>query len=42
MSVVRLRQYARTVSNLPIQGRQISMANKTQLLDAIRQVVTLE
>ncbi len=42
MSVVRLRQYARTVSNLPIQGRQISMANKTQLLEAIRQVVTLE
>lgn len=42
MSVARLRQYARTVRNLPIQGRQISMANKTQLLDAIRQVVTLD
>lgn len=36
MPVVRLRQYARTVQGLPIQGRQISMANKTQLLDAIR------
>lgn len=37
MSVVRLRQFARSVKNLGIQGRQISMANKTQLLDAIRQ-----
>lgn len=36
MPVVRLRQYARSVKNLGIQGRQISMANKTQLLDAIR------
>lgn len=38
MSVVRLRQFARSVKNLGIQGRQISMANKTQLLEAIRQV----
>lgn len=37
MSVVKLRQYARAMKNLPIQGRQISMANKTQLLEAIRQ-----
>jgi microcompartment protein CcmL/EutN len=37
MPVVRLRQYARSVKNLGIQGRQISMANKTQLLEAIRQ-----
>ncbi len=36
MPVVKLRQFARTVPNLPIQGRQISMANKTQLLEAIR------
>lgn len=40
MPVVRLRQYARNVKNLGIQGRQISMANKTQLLDAIRQATT--
>ncbi len=40
MSVVRLRQFARSVKNLGIQGRQISMANKTQLLDAIRQAVS--
>lgn len=36
MPVVRLRQFARSVKNLGIQGRQISMANKTQLLEAIR------
>ncbi len=36
MSVVKLRQYARTVANLPIQGRQISMANKQQLLEALK------
>lgn len=36
MPVVKLRQYARTIANLPIQGREISMANKSQLLDAIR------
>jgi microcompartment protein CcmL/EutN len=40
MSVVRLRQFARSVKNLGIQGRQISMANKTQLLEAIRQAVS--
>ena len=39
MSVVKLRQYARSIKNLPIQGRQISIANKTQLLEAIRQFV---
>ncbi len=36
MPVVKLRQYARTIPNLPIQGRQISMANKQQLLEAIK------
>jgi microcompartment protein CcmL/EutN len=42
MPVARLRQYARNVKNLSIQGRQISMANKTQLLDAIREAATLD
>jgi ethanolamine utilization protein EutM len=42
MPVVKLRQYARTIRNLPIQGRQISMANKTDLLQAIGAVVELE
>ena len=36
MSVVKLRRFARTVTNLPIQGRQISMANKQQLLEALK------
>ena len=39
LPVVKLRQFARTVQNLPIQGRQISMANKQQLLEAIKAVV---
>jgi ethanolamine utilization protein EutM len=41
MPVVKLRQFARTVPNLPIVGRQISMANKEQLLEAIKSVMTL-
>ena len=39
MPVTKLRKYARTVQGLPIQGRQISMANKQQLLDAIVSVI---
>lgn len=42
MPVVKLRQYARTIKDLPIQGRQISMANKTDLLQAISAVVELD
>ncbi|MFZ5981231.1 MAG: BMC domain-containing protein [Candidatus Zixiibacteriota bacterium] len=38
LPVVKLRQYARSIPNLPIQGRQISMANKQQLLEAIKAV----
>lgn len=38
LSVVKLRRYARTLDNLSIQGRQISMANKQQLLEAIRSI----
>jgi microcompartment protein CcmL/EutN len=36
LPVVKLRKLARTIANLPIQGREISMANKMQLLEAIR------
>lgn len=36
MPVVKLRRYARGIDGLPIQGREISMANKSQLLEAIR------
>jgi microcompartment protein CcmL/EutN len=38
LPVTKLRQYARALPGLPIQGRQISMANKQQLLDAIRKM----
>jgi len=40
MPVTKLRSYARTLSGLPIQGREISMANKQQLLAAIRSRTT--
>lgn len=42
MPVVALRQFARGVKNLPIQGRQISMANRQQLIDAIASVLPLK
>lgn len=41
MPVVKLRQYARSLANLPIQGREISMANKSQLLEAILSTLTV-
>lgn len=36
MTVHELRALARTIDNLPIQGREIARANKQQLLDAIQ------
>lgn len=42
MPVVKLRQYARNIPNLGIQGRQISIANKEELLAAIRKVMGLD
>lgn len=38
MAVVKLRKYARALSGLSIQGREISKANKQQLLDAIKEL----
>jgi ethanolamine utilization protein EutM len=38
MPVVKLRKYARSIEGLPIQGRQISKANKETLLEAIDSV----
>jgi microcompartment protein CcmL/EutN len=38
MSVVNLRKHARAVAGLPIQGRQISKANKQQLLEALKSI----
>ncbi len=42
MPVVKLRKFARTIKGLPIQGRQISMANKTVLLEAIENFLDLK
>lgn len=42
MTVTELRQLARTVSNLNIKGREISMAGKAQLVDALRATLKLE
>lgn len=38
MAVVALRRYARTIPEMPIKGREISKANKQQLLEAIKSV----
>ena len=38
MAVVVLRRHARTIPELPIKGREISKANKLQLLEAIKSV----
>jgi hypothetical protein len=40
MSVVELRRIARGLSNLGIRGRQISKANREELLREIRKAVT--
>jgi len=42
MPVVKLRKYSRTVKGLPIKGREISMANKDQLLEAIKDIRNTE
>jgi len=42
MAVVKLRHYARAIPGLPIRGRQISKANKQQLLDALASVRRVE
>jgi len=42
MPVVKLRKYARTAKGLSLVGRQISMANKEQLLEAIRNIRNTE
>ncbi len=42
MTVGELRQIARKLVNLTLKGRQISMANKQQLIDAIRRAEDME
>jgi microcompartment protein CcmL/EutN len=38
MPVVKLRKYARSIPEMPIKGREISKANKQQLLDALASI----
>ncbi len=38
MPVVKLRKYARTLPEMPIKGREISKANKQQLLEALASI----
>ena len=42
MTVGELRQIARKLVNLTLKGREISMANKQQLIDAIRRAEDME
>jgi hypothetical protein len=42
MTVVELRQIARGMTRLHLKGREISKANKQQLIDAIRRVIDMD
>lgn len=42
MTVSELRQFARSIEQLPLKGREISMANKKELIDAIRSVIDMD
>jgi ethanolamine utilization protein EutM len=42
MTVADLRQLARTIADFPLKGREISAANKTQLIEAIKNLLNLE
>ena len=42
MTVKELRQLARSLSKLELRGREISMANKKQLIDAIKSVIDMD
>ena len=42
MTVTDLRRFARTLKGLALQGREISAANKTQLIEAIKNLLRLD
>ena len=42
MTVSELRQLARTIENFPLKGREISNANKQQLIDAFNSIKDME
>jgi len=42
MTVAELRKIARSLTRIPLKGREISKANKTELLGAIRSVLDMD
>lgn len=42
MTVTELRRFARTLKGLSLQGREVSVANKTQLIEAIKTLLRLD
>ncbi len=42
MTVTELRRFARTLEGLSLQGREVSVANKTQLIEAIKNLLRLD
>ena len=42
LSVAELRRLARSLERLHLKGRQISLANKQQLIDAIKRVMNMD
>jgi len=42
MTVSELRRLARTLARLELKGREISKANKTQLIDAVKRVIDMD
>lgn len=42
LTVTELRRFARTLKGLSLQGREVSVANKTQLIEAIKTLLRLD
>lgn len=42
LTVSELRQIARSMERMPLKGREISMANKNQLIDALKSVLDMD
>jgi len=42
MTVTELRRFARTLKGLSLQGREVSVANKIQLIEAIKTLLRLD
>jgi hypothetical protein len=42
MTVAELRRFARSLNRLEMSGREISRANKKQLIEAIKRVMDMD